>query len=195
MSLTAIVTCHMETPTSMLCNLATQDIEPHQVLVGVSKLPPVYRLPPMPFTVEMFFGPDEGDYGYAKRNRLLQLSLSEWTGFFNHDDSYAPNFIEAMTTLGDETEADVVYCPWSGIPRCTFRPQSSTLGNWIARTSLLKRLGGFPLHPKGHAWRDAGMIELLQREAKFIAKHPDILYFHNKPFLAGTRTTRFGEVI
>jgi hypothetical protein len=195
MSLTAIITCHMETPTSMLCNLASQTREPTEVMVGASKLPAIFRIPPMPFSVDMFFGPDEGDYGYGKRNRLLQLARSEWVGFFNHDDSYHETFIDQMLAQGENTDADVVYCPWSGIPRCTFRPQSSTLGNWIARTSLLKRLGGFPLHPKGHAWRDAGMIELLNREAKAIVKCPDLLYFHNKPFLPGTRTTRFGEVI
>jgi hypothetical protein len=150
-------------------------------------------MPPLPFDVSLMTVPTRDDFGYFKRNKLASRAITEFIGFFCQDDSYDNRYIEIMLAVAARENADVVWCPWNDIPTCEFRGESSTLGNFIVRTRLFNELGGFPKDPRGHGWRDAALIEKLRSYR--VASANLLLYKHNVPFLPGTRTTRWGQVI
>jgi|ERR1051325_809646 hypothetical protein len=192
-TLTAIVTAHDESPTSILCNLGQQTVVPDQVLVGMSKPPASWQMPPLPFPVTLVTSPDEKDFGYRKRNRLITAATSHFVGFFCHDDSYSPEYIQTMIETAEAYGADVVFCPWNDIPNCKFAGCSSTLGNFIVRTQLLKEQGGFPApHDGNEGMRDAALIEMLKYTGAKIVSAGALMYYHNIPFLPGTKVTVWG---
>lgn len=192
MSLTAIVTAHRESPHSILRCLAAQTVPPKQVLVGISEVPILVEVPSAPFSTVLVHSPDEKDFGYRKRNRLIDIAVGDFTGFFCHDDSYDGDYIEKMLDAADKTRADVVYCSWNDIPNCTFNACSSTLGNFIVRTSLLQEVGGFPEH-ENEGLRDAALIEKLRSVVSSIARVNVMLYYHNVPYIRGTRVSVWGK--
>src|ERR1051325_7093328 len=165
-TLTAIVTAHDDSPTSILCNLGQQTVVPDQVLVGMSKPPASWQMPPLPFPVTLVTSPDEKDFGYRKRYRLITAATSHFVG---------------------------VFCPWNDIPNCKFAGCSSTLGNFIVRTQLLKEQGGFPApHDGNEGMRDAALIEMLKYTGAKIVSAGALMYYHNIPFLPGTKVTVWG---
>ena len=59
--------------------------------------------------VRFYEEPNLGDWGHAKRAKGLDLATSDYAGWFNHDDSYHPDYILDMMRLA-ESGNDVVYC-------------------------------------------------------------------------------------
>lgn len=157
-TLTAIVTAHEDTPYGIIENLASQTCPPQQVLCAVSDWKGDTVNPPRnyPFELSVDVHPNRNDFGYRKRNKLLPLATSEFVCFCCHDDSYEPDYIESMLTAAGGM--DIAYCWWDeknyqilgGVPRVAhpveFKEFDATLGGFIARTELVKRLGGFPLN-------------------------------------------------
>jgi hypothetical protein len=199
---TAIVTVKGDTPFPIMTNLATQTVLPTQVLVGVSDYPLPWVVPsfPFPWTVAEF--PGYPDFGYSKRNALIQLAESDYVGFFSHDDSYDGDYIEQMLKAVDNTGAHAAYCQWDDghLDRkefgrtCTFNTDSSTLGNFIVRRDLLLEIGGFPMSPRGHGLRDGELIEAIRARIGSVARINVTLYHHNKPYSAGVKVSVWGHV-
>lgn len=197
-TLTAIVAANEQSPFVILDNLANQTVSPSQVLVGVSRYPLPWVVPPFPFAFTVVEFPYQPDFGYGKRNALLALAEGDYVGFFNSDDSYDGDYIEKMLDAAETMRADAVYCDWDGpgsVPRCEFQPCSSTLGNFIVRRSLLEQIGGFPHYApyNNEGFRDARLIEEIRRQGERVAKIGISLYHHNVPYHASIRATQWGE--
>jgi len=257
----AIVTAHADTPFGMVRCLENQTVKPDQILVGVSDW---WMDWPNAYSTELLIHresgldvllrryPNRNDFGYEKRNKLLELVTSDYVGFFCHDDSYDPTYLEKMLDMvgiGNQ----IVYCNWADFPTkllvdATFNAASTTLGSFIVDTELIKMLGGFrtegladqlfdeqpegmhldttlrlrhiyeqqvahmakvkeeggrlsqlldndTLHQPAVAYMDGVLIEQLRDAAIGVAKVPEVLYFHNKPYWSSITPTMFGEPI
>jgi hypothetical protein len=195
-TLAAIVTAHKATPFGIMENLARQTVLPTQVLVGVSEFPLPWVVPSFPFKFTIVDSPDERDFGYRKRNRLLGLVEADYVGFFCHDDSYDGDYIEKMLDAVDKTRAGAVYCAWSGIPDCEFKPCESTLGNFFVKREIIEEIGGFPAYPpyKNEGFRDARLIEEIRKRIDSVARVNVTMYYHNKPYISGIRTSSWGVI-
>ena len=198
----AIVTAHRETPFAVMKNLATQTVQPMEVFVGVSEFPLPWVVPSYPFTFVIVDSPNENDYGYRKRNRLLSLVTADFVGFFSCDDSYDGDYIERMLAAVETTGADVAYCQWDGAglkggDLCGFQPTESTLGNFIIRTSLINEIGGFPSHEPYHneGFRDARLIEEVRKRVTKIARVNITMYHRNTPYDKSVRVTKWGKYL
>lgn len=119
--------------------------------------------------------PDLSDWGHDKRSKGLDLASSDYTGWFNHDDSYDRTYIEVMMS---EAEAghDAVYCGWSSNSTPQFRDSSSTSGNYIVSTEVGRRAG----YKDRHYEADGTFINRIASIAKSVKFVPKVLYFHNE---------------
>jgi hypothetical protein len=230
---TAIVTAHGCSPAGILDNLASQTQAPTQVLCAASDLRETWEIPPegrYPFPLEMQIHQNKNDFGYDKRNRLLPLATGEFVGFFAHDDSYEPEFLELM--LGAAEGKDVAFCWWDEVNQVilggqrrvceaeTFEQFYATLGGFIVRTTLLRRLGGFPfnkieelkrkaalfgaaneaqlgmpedIEETAIGWLDGALIEMLRKATPRIACVKKVLYHHNIPYREDIRPMVWGR--
>lgn len=142
MTVTAVVTAHgpESDVAGMVAQLHAQTQPPHQILVYASDVPDsiLGRLDGCTVTV----CPNENDWGHAKRAAGLAAADGRWVGFFNDDDRYHPDYIEAMT--GTVGTLDLVMCRWDekGTVRWpTPTVGSCTAGNFLARTKLARQAG------------------------------------------------------
>lgn len=119
--------------------------------------------------------PNLSDWGHDKRAKGLDLAASDYTGWFNHDDSYDRTYIEVMMS---EAEAghDAVYCGWSSNPTPQFRRSSSTSGNYIVSTEVGRHAG----YTDRHYEADGTFINRIASIAKSVKFVPKVLYFHNE---------------
>lgn len=182
----AIVTCHNSDPNPIIRMLRRQTLPPDEILVETSGECARIEEP----VNHWDHVPDEHDYGYRKRNRMAQFAKGKWLGFFNHDDSYHPRYIELMRALIGEH--DIVYCDWSTIPQnCTWERAVSTVGNFIVHREKFLEVGGFPTLAEDEGHADARFIE-----ATADVPHihlPAILYYHNVPYAQHIKPTYWGN--
>lgn len=125
-----------------------------------------------------FDGDREG--AAAARNRALQRVQTDWVAFLDDDDLFKPDHLRACARHATLTGADVVY-PWFdgeddigmfGVPfdatllrRRNFIPVTA-----LARTDLVRKVGGFVEHPdaNGDPCEDWGLwLSLLDAGAVF----------------------------
>lgn len=125
--------------------------------------------------VTFYNEPNLSDWGHDKRSKGLDLATSDYTGWFNHDDSYKQNYISEMMRQA-ELGADVVYCGWSGNPKPKFRGYNSTSGNYIVRTDVARRAG----YTDRHYEADATFIDKIVKQSPSIRFINKVLYFHNE---------------
>lgn len=118
----------------------------------------------------------------ATRNRALERVATEWVAFLDDDDELYPAHLRACLRNAHFSKADVVYPGYDtigedpvncfGIP---FSPALLRRRNYIpvtvlARTTLVKQVGGFVEHPdeNGDPCEDWGLwLRLLDAGAKF----------------------------
>jgi hypothetical protein len=198
----AIVTGHKQMPFAIMKNLATQTVQPRQVLVGVSECPLPWVVPSLPFPFSILSFPTVHDFGYSKRNTLAMLASTDYLGFFCQDDSYDGDYIEQMLKAVDNTRAVAAYCQWDdGLVEhgvgltCSFHTDSSSLGNFIVRRDIFEQLGGFPKTPRGEGLRDGALIEAIREVADSVARVNITMYHHNKPYESGVRVTAWGKEV
>lgn len=221
--LTAIITAHKDTPAGMIQNLEEQTTRPAKMLIGISSWKGDLIAPKIPAAIE--FMQNKEDFGYDKRNRLLRMVDTEYVGFFNHDDSYELNYVELMLATAKKKDADVVSCRWDQVDqlgcfvrmRPWFRPGTATLGSFIARTSMLLDVGGFPtdindsllqhvdgavygyegtdvdLNVTARGWSDSRLIWALRRQGASTAEVDEVLYHRNMPYKGVARPMVWGE--
>jgi hypothetical protein len=166
---------------AMLGNLMYQTRPPDELIVLASDTPELEGLRKRFTPVLADYGirsrwyaeENLNDWGHAKRDRGILLANCEWVGFFNDDDSYDNGYIEKMVAAGEQ--ADIVYCDWTGIPDCKFRPGSSTSGNFIVRRHIAQSVGW----NKRHYEADGAFIDGVKKKAGQIVKLPELLYRHN----------------
>ena len=213
-TLSAIVTCHAAQPDAILACLAGQTRAADEILLGWSEAP--HGASNITGVTRVEEADDEKDFGYGKRQRLASQAKSEWLGFFCHDDSYHPRYVELMMAFGDvrregpsnSAELDVVWCPWNDRPGCSFRPCDSTLGNFIVRRETFMKAKGFAefgvgaqlVDPWGrvfngpnHGLRDAAFIKRVRAQTSRIEKVSTLLYYHNVPFDESVKATSWGQ--
>lgn len=88
---------------------------------------------------------DRNDKGYWKRHIGGMVASGEWVIFVNYDDLHSPELLEKV--MAKTSEADVVY--WhtkSGKYMQTgqkFVGFDSGAENWIVKTELFRRVGGY----------------------------------------------------
>lgn len=174
MTFTAVVTAHRQDPSRILGNLLYQTRKPDQIIVFCSEvdgLPRLRELFPDAVFVEV---EDRNDWGHEKRAMGLALAGSDAIGFFNADDTYKLGYVEKMMAEL-EAGADVAYCSWNTIPRCSFAPGSSTSGNFIVRTDVARDAG----YPDRHYEADGTFIDRIRGVTSLISRVDDLLYHHN----------------
>lgn len=125
--------------------------------------------------VRFYEEPNLGDWGHAKRAKGLDLATSDYAGFFNHDDSYHPDYIHDMMKLA-ESGNDVVYCGWSKNSNPQFVHSSSTSGNFIVQIDKGRDAG----YADRHYEADGTFINRIVKKAKSIAFCNRVLYYHNE---------------
>ena len=125
--------------------------------------------------VRFYSEPNLGDWGHAKRAKGLDLATSDYAGWFNHDDSYHPDYLDNMMKLA-ESGNDVVYCGWSKNAHPQFRLGSSTSGNYIVKIDKGRAAG----YADRHYEADGTFINRIVEKAKSIAFCDRVLYYHNE---------------
>lgn len=183
---TAIVTCHNSDPNPIVNMLLSQTRPPDDIMLECSG--DCREL--LHEIVHYLSVPDDKDFGYRKRNRMSSLAAGDWIGFFCHDDSYHPRYLEFMLRLAEGV--DVVYSDWNDIPGCTFRSSSSTLGNFIVRKEVFLKAGGFPIMDD-MGLSDAALINALVDAGVSLAKNKYPMYYHNIPYSDTINPTVWGE--
>lgn len=173
---TAIVTAHAD-EVGMVRTveaLLSQSRRPDEVIVLASDIP--LEIARKRFTEASFYEePNLNDWGHDKRAKGLDLATSDYTGWFNHDDSYDRTYIEKMMAEA-EAGSDVVFCGWSKSSTPAFRLGSSTSGNYIARTSYARKVG----YKDRHYEADGTFINGLADNGGKVTRVQEVLYFHNE---------------
>ena len=187
MKLSAIVTCHESDPNPVVRMLKAQTVPPYEILLETSG-----ECTPLIETVDYHqHVHNENDFGYRKRNRLALRATGEWIGFFCHDDSYHPRYIEMMMERGQGRE--VVYCEWNDHPDCNFEACQSTLGNFFINRDTFMAMGGFSIAEEV-GFTDALLIETLREMRVHLARLNVVLYYHNVPYDNNIVPTTWGEL-
>ena len=182
----AIVTCHNSDPNPVIRMLRRQTFPPDEILVETSG-----ECAPIEEPVDHWdHVPDEHDFGYRKRNRMALFAKGDWIGFFCHDDSYHPRYIELMSAVTEDN--DIVFCDWNEVPaNCSWEPTSSTLGNFITRREKFLADGGFPVTDGDAGYADARYILNSFKSSRVHV--PIVLYYHNTPYAQHINPTSWGE--
>lgn len=155
-------------------SLLGQTRAPDEVIVMASDISCIAAKELYP-RVSFYEEPNLNDWGHEKRAKGLDLATSDYTGWFNHDDSYDRTYIEKMMVEADGG-SDVVFCGWNSIPDPEFRLGSSTSGNYIAKTSYARSVG----YKDRHYEADGTFINGLAGLGGKITKVAEVLYFHNE---------------
>lgn len=181
LSFTAVLTAHDSDYRPILRNVLEQTRKPDEVLVFVSAEQQAIELRSDDPTVRFFAVANKNDWGHEKRALGLRLASCDAIGWFNHDDEYEPVYAERMMAALEDG-ADVVYCNWSHGGKglnvnhdCGFHGGSSTSGNWIGRTGLIRSVG---YHSRDYS-ADAHLIDAVAATKPLITKLHQILYHHN----------------
>ena len=171
---TAVVTVH-DNEAGMIRTVAAllaQTRPPDEIIVLASDTP--LELARKLYTGATFYAePNLNDWGHAKRAKGLDLATSDYTGWFNHDDSYDKTYIEKMMA---QDGSDVVFCGWSKSATPNFSAGSSTSGNYIAKTSYARSVG----YEDRHYEADGTFINGLADHGGKITRVAEVLYFHNE---------------
>ena len=172
---TAIVCSHNRPDglRSILGNLRYQTRPPDEVLAYVSDTPDLARFREQWPEVSFHACENRSDWGHEKRAHGLEAARGKWLGWFNDDDSYEPDYLEAM--LAVTPGQDVVYCGWNEQPECGFHQGSSTAGNFIVRAALAKEVGWTGRHYEA----DGAFIDAVRGRTDRIVRIGRILYHHN----------------
>ena len=123
--------------------------------------------------VTFYAEPNLNDWGHDKRAKGLDLATSDYTGWFNHDDSYDKTYIEKM--MANES-SDLVFCGWNKSSTPNFSAGSSTSGNYIVKTSYARNVG----YQDRHYEADGTFINGLAGQGGKITRVEEVLYFHNE---------------
>ena len=123
--------------------------------------------------VTFYAEPNLNDWGHDKRAKGLDLATSDYTGWFNHDDSYDKTYIEKMMA---NKGSDVVFCGWNKSSTPNFSAGSSTSGNYIVKTSYARTVG----YKDRHYDADGTFIDGLAGQGGKITRVEEVLYFHNE---------------
>jgi hypothetical protein len=211
MTYAPIVCIHNSSAKSVLQDISDQTVLPLETLVGMSGKCEPWQPPENLSLVYSNVFTQEGDFGYYKRNVLVDRTQAEWVGFFNQDDSHHPRFWELMLKWAEDFKADIVWCSWNDRPTCKWQPCDSTLGNFIVKRETFLKLGGFPEPPKhgillspshpnisfilddNHGFRDAVFIDNAIKAGTPTVNCPFMLFYHNVPRLAEQAVTDWGK--
>ena len=126
---------------------------------------------------------DDREGAAVTRNRALEYVDTDWAAFLDDDDEFKPHHLRALARHAYLSEADVVY-PYfdavGGVDRIDcfgveFDPVLLRRRNFIpvtvlARTELIRAVGGFEDHPDadGKPCEDWGLwLKLLDAGARF----------------------------
>lgn len=178
---TAVVIAHDSSPGPIVRDLLAQTRPPDEILVFISVHKHAMRLTGFDGPVQVILVANKNDWGHQKRAMGLDIATGDFIGWFNHDDSYEPTYLQALLGAAEAEDADVAFCNWSHGGRgnnirqnTEFRGGDSTSGNWIGRTSLIREVG--------YVFRDysadAHLIDAVKPKAK-IVKVEAALYHHN----------------
>ena len=176
-TLTAIVTAHADKDNlrRILKDLQEWQVrKPDEIIALASDIDTESLKEEFP-SVRFYEEPNLGDWGHAKRAKGLDLATCDYAGWFNHDDSYHPDYILDMMTLA-ESGNDVVYCGWSKNAHPRFAHSSSTSGNFIVQIDKGRAAG----YADRHYEADGTFINRIVEKAKSIAFCNRVLYYHNE---------------
>ena len=152
--------------------LLAQSRTPDEIIVLASDTP--CEIARKLYTGASFYAePNLNDWGHDKRAKGLDLATSDYTGWFNHDDSYDKTYIEKMMA---QEGSDVVFCGWNKLDTPKFRSGSSTSGNYIVKTSYARSVG----YKDRHYEADGTFINGLAGHGGKITRVAEVLYFHNE---------------
>lgn len=164
---------------SMIGNLIYQTVKPWEIIVVHSDYSmdriELLRHDFKGYPMVWFRDRNRDDWGHEKRAIGLELATGEWCGFFNDDDSYEIDYIEQMMNSAAETNADVVYCAWSGNSECDFSLGSSTSGNFLFKTEIGRQVG----YKRREYEADGYFINSLNESGARVTRVDRVLYHHN----------------
>ena len=173
-SITVVVTAHADSENlvRILELLGNQTQKPDEIIALCSEINLEGIWQQFPW-VRFYEEPNLNDWGHDKRAKGLDLATSDYTGWFNHDDSYDKTYIEKM--MANEG-SDVVFCGWSKSSTPSFSAGSSTSGNYIVKTSYARNVG----YKDRHYEADGTFINGLAGQGGKITRVEEVLYFHNE---------------
>ena len=174
---TAVVTAHKDESglRRVISDLLTWQVrKPNEIIALASEIDLTSLRKEFP-SVTFHEEPNKEDWGHDKRAKGLDLASGDYIAWFNHDDSYNPDFIEQMMREA-ENGADVVYCGWSGNSNPEFKASNSTSGNYIVRTQVGRNAGYGDRHYEADG-TFINRIAALNPTIKFVNR---VLYYHNE---------------
>lgn len=173
---TAIVTAHADAAGMeyTIRALLAQSRKPDEIIVLASDIDCSVARERYP-EVRFYKEPNLNDWGHDKRAKGLDMATSDYTGWFNHDDSYDPHYIAEMMWQA-ELGHDVVYCGWSKKSNPEFKLASSTSGNYIVKRDVALKAG----YTDRHYEADGTFIDRIASITNSIKFLPGTLYFHNE---------------
>lgn len=157
-----------------IASLMAQSRKPDEIIVLASEIDLSNLREAFPKVV-FYEEPDLKDWGHDKRAKGLNLATSDYTGWFNHDDSYHQSYIEIMM-MEAEFGNDVVYCGWNKMDKPGFVANQSTSGNYILKTELGRKAGYTDRHYEADG-TFISRISALDPKIRFVNK---VLYYHNE---------------
>jgi GT2 family glycosyltransferase len=175
-SITVVVTAHADLANLVrtLESLGQQTQKPDEIIALCSEIDLEGIWQQFPW-VRFYEEPNLNDWGHDKRAKGLDLATSEYTAWFNHDDSYSKDFILDMMEAAS-SGADVVFCGWNKNYKPFFTLGQSTSGNYIAKTTYARSAG----YTDRHYEADGTFINRLAALGGKIEFLPKLLYFHNE---------------
>jgi hypothetical protein len=173
---TAIVTAHADAAGMVrtVDSLLAQSRKPDEIIVLASDID-LEEARKRYTGVTFYAEPNLEDWGHDKRAKGLDLATSDYTGWFNHDDSYDPHYIAEMMWQA-ELGSDVVYCGWSKDSAPQFRSAKSTSGNYIVKVDVARKAG----YTDRHYEADGTFIDRIAAVTNSIKFLSGTLYFHNE---------------
>lgn len=185
MKVSCVVTAHADPDAMwrMVDIITQQSLRPHEVLVYASDID-LTALAGYTFhhgtTTTFTVVENRNDWGHEKRARGLADATGDVVGFFNHDDLYAPTYLEEMVRALEDSGADLAHCTWtshlSGNVPVVGEPRVGhiTSGNFLVRTALAQQVGY--LHRDYEA--DGRFIEDVMATGATHVQVPSLLYTH-----------------
>lgn len=181
-TLSAVVVCHNGSPSHILGNLVYQSRKADEILVFWSEPDMaewefcVGAFPQVDMWAQC---EDRNDWGHEKRSMGLAAAEKDYVGFFNHDDSYSPLYVEKMMAAAD-AGFPIVYCGWNVYPDCHYSAGSSTSGNFVISVELARQAGYEGRDYSADAQFITATRELAEANGDSPVKIPDILYYWNE---------------
>lgn len=128
-----------------------------------------------------FFTKTHEDAFYLKNNLGMNIAKGEYAGFFSGDDYYDKNYLSKMISNLVLQNATLIYCNFKShygqyaYVEGDIMEGHITSGNFIVKSKIFKKLGGFQTIPMG----DFDLANRVKEAGFKTVRLDEMLYIHN----------------